>query len=106
LGSLQQPVSHGHYFTPFGKDTCEKCKCLAGKAVGCFFEKCPQLPGCGKYKSVEGTCCEFECLQGKTKSLNLTKLFALRIRTDSSAFTDYFINAHVTLPYGMQDQYC
>jgi hypothetical protein len=63
--SLQRPVSPGQYFTPFGRDTCEKCKCLAGKAVGCFFEKCPQLPDCGKYKLVEGTCCNFECSQGK-----------------------------------------
>ena len=63
--NLQRPVSSGQYFTPFGKDTCEKCKCLAGKAVGCFFEKCPQLPNCGQYKQVEGTCCDFECLEGK-----------------------------------------
>ena len=63
--SLQRPVSPGQYFTPFGKDTCEKCKCLAGKAVGCFFEKCPQLPNCGRYKQVEGTCCDFECLADK-----------------------------------------
>ncbi|XP_028418488.1 integral membrane protein DGCR2/IDD-like [Dendronephthya gigantea] len=62
--SLNQPVLHGEYFTPNAKDICKKCKCLAGQAMGCFFEKCPQLPGCDRYKQVEGTCCEFECLQG------------------------------------------
>ncbi|CAB4007240.1 integral membrane DGCR2 IDD-like isoform X2 [Paramuricea clavata] len=77
--SLQQEVSHGQYFTPSGKDICEKCQCLAGKAVGCFFEKCPQLPECGDYRPVEGTCCEFECLQdnGLSDKTELAVLFSL-----------------------------
>ena len=64
--SLKQPVSSGQYFTPLGKDVCEKCKCLAGQAVGCFFETCPQLPSCEKYEPVEGKCCTFECAQGRS----------------------------------------
>ena len=63
--SLKQPVLSGQYFTPLGKDVCEKCKCLAGRAVGCFFETCPQLPDCDKYEPVSGTCCTFECMQGR-----------------------------------------
>ena len=63
--SLKQPVLSGQYFTPLGKDVCEKCKCLAGRAVGCFFETCPQLPDCDKYEPVAGTCCSFECMQGR-----------------------------------------
>ena len=77
--SLKRPVSDGQYFSPFGKDTCEKCKCLAGKAVGCFFEKCPQLPNCGQYKQVEGTCCDFECLgdNGFSDKTELSVLLSL-----------------------------
>lgn len=77
--SLQQPVSPGQYFTPVGKDFCQKCKCLAGKAVGCFFEKCTQLPDCDRYKPVQGTCCEFECLQdnGLSDKTELAVVFSL-----------------------------
>ena len=68
--SLKQPVQNGQYFTPFGRNVCETCKCLAGKAVGCFFEKCPQLPACENYKPVEGKCCEFECTEGKKRIIS------------------------------------
>lgn len=57
-------MSPGEYFIPFGKDVCEKCKCVAGKAVGCIFEKCLQKPTCKTYKAAVGTCCQFECIKG------------------------------------------
>lgn len=64
LSVLDGQVPDGDYFTPVGKDVCEKCKCLAGKAVGCFNQTCHKLPDCEKYESIQGKCCEFECLEG------------------------------------------
>ena len=63
LSRFGSQVKAGAYFTPIGSDVCTKCQCIGGQAVGCYAQLCAE-PTCGKFKYLDGKCCEFECLEG------------------------------------------